>query len=91
MGDFIELVEFKMERNASARRRAMRVRQQKIERLLRILYRLVVVAALLMVMAGAGVIDAGQTITVEFTGVLMMIGGFLVIGVSAALFSGGEE
>ena len=91
MGDFIELVEYKMERNASARRRAMRVRQQKIERLLRILYRLVVVAALLMVMAGAGVIDAGQTIAVEFTGVLMMIGGFLVIGVSAALFQGGEN
>ena len=84
----VEIVEFQMARKESARRRAERARQARIERLIQLLYRFVIVAALLMVMAGAGVIDSGKTVTVELCGVMMMLGGFLVIGVSAAIFQG---
>lgn len=89
MEHFVEMVEFKRQRNASARRRAARARRKRIERLVQILYRLVMTAAVLMVLAGAGVIDAAPTISREVTGMMMMVGGVFVIVVGATLF--GEE
>ena len=85
------MLEFKRERTASARRRAMRVRQQRIERLIAILFRMVMLAAVLMILAGAGVIDAGRTVTAEVYGALMMLGGGFVIVVGAAIFGGNNE
>ena len=89
--EFLEMLEFKRERTASARRRAMRVRQQRIERLIAILFRMVMLAAVLMILAGAGVIDAGRTVTAEVYGALMMLGGGFVIVVGAAIFGGSNE
>ena len=75
----VEIVEFQMARKESARRRAERARQARIERLLQIIYRLVITAAVLMVMAGAGVIDSAPAVAGEITGALMMLGGAAVL------------
>lgn len=91
MENFVEMVEFKRQRNASARRRAARARRKRIERLLSIVYRLIIVAAILMVMAGAGVIDSGLTATTQLYGALIMLGGFFVLGVSVMIYQEGEQ
>lgn len=77
--EFVEIVEFRTERRARERRRAARVRQQRINRLLSILYKLIVAVALLMVLAGAGMIDSGLMIATQLYGVMMMLGGFFVL------------
>lgn len=87
--DGVAIVHDKKTETDRARRRAAQVREQQIERLIQILYRLVVTAAVLMVMAGAGVIDAAPTLSREVTGMVMMVGGVFVIVVGATLF--GEE
>ena len=77
--EFVEIVEFRTERRARERRRAARVRQQRINRLLSILYKLIVAVALLMVLAGSGMIDSGLMIATQLYGVMMMLGGFFVL------------
>lgn len=91
--EFVEIVEFRTERRARERRRAARVRQQRINRLLSILYKLIVAVALLMVLAGAGMIDSGLMITTQLYGVMMMLGGFFVLGGCVIIYQekGGKD
>lgn len=84
--DAVEIVHDKKKETERARRRAARVREQQIERLITILYRLVMTASVLMVMAGAGVIDAAPTLSREVTGMIMMVGGLFVSITAATLF-----
>ena len=77
--EFIEVVEFRTERRARERRRAAQVRRQRVERLVSIMFKLIVAVALLMVMAGAGMIDSGLMIATQLYGVMMMLGGFFVL------------
>lgn len=77
--DSVAIVHYRDERKARERRRAAQVRQQRINRLLSILYKLIVVVALLMVLAGAGMIDSGLMIATQLYGVMMMLGGFFVL------------
>ena len=93
MRDFVELVEFRTERRARERKRAAQVRKQRIERLVSIMFKLIVAVALLMVMAGAGMIDSGLTITTQLYGVMMMLGGFFVLGGCVNIYQekGGEN
>lgn len=84
--DAVEILHDKKRENERARRRAARIKEQRVERLLQVLYRLVMTAAVLMVLAGAGVIDAAPTISREVTGMVMMIGGIMVAVTGATLF-----
>lgn len=78
--ELVEIVEFRTERRARERRRAAQVRRQRVERLVSIMFKLIVAVALLMVMAGAGMIDSGLMIATQLYGVMMMLGGFFVLG-----------
>ncbi len=93
MRDFVELVEFRTERRARERRRAAQVRKQRIERLVSIMFKLIVAVALLMVLAGAGMIDSGLMITTQLYGVMMMLGGFFVLAGCVIIYQekGGKD
>lgn len=84
--DTVEIVHKRKAVMEHSRQRAMRSRMKQIEKIVVILRRLVVAAAFLMVMAGACVIDAAPTASVEFSGCLMMLGGLAAIVTTSVLF-----
>ena len=78
--DTVEIVHKRKAVMEHSRQRAMRSRMKQIEKIVVILRRLVMAAAFLMVMTGAGMIDSGLMITTQLYGVMMMLGGFFVLG-----------
>lgn len=87
--DAIEIVHNRNAVMEHSRRRAAENRRRQIEKIVDILYKLVVTAGILMVMAGACVIDGAPTAAGEFSGVIMMFGGIAVVAVSAMLYQEG--
>lgn len=89
--DTVEIVHKRMEVMEYSRRRAFKNRMKQIEKLVTILRRMVLAAAVLMIMAGACVIDAAPTAEAEFPGCIMMLGGLAAVVVSSVLFQGEAE
>lgn len=89
--EFVEIVEFRTERRERERRRAAQVRRQRVERLVSIMFKLIVAVALLLVMAGAGMIDSGLTITTQLYGVMLMLGGFFVLAGCVIIYQEGRK
>lgn len=88
--DGVEIVHDRMREVERARRMAARKRNERIESLVIILHRLVLIASVLMIVAGACVVDGAPTVNVEVSGWLLMGGGVSVLAVTVLLF-GGEE
>ena len=74
-----------------AKRRAIRNRRRQIEAMVVTLKRLVIAAGLLMLFAGACVIDTAPELATELTGWLMMLGGLLVASVAMMMIDTKED
>lgn len=88
--DGVEIVHDRMREVERARRMAARKRNERIESLVIILHRLVLIASVLMIVAGACVVDGAPTVNTEVSGWLLMGGGVSVLAVTVLLFGGDE-
>jgi len=88
--DGVEIVHDRMREVERARRMAARKRNERIESLVIILHRLVLIASALMIVAGACVVDGASTINTEVSGWLLMGGGVSVLALTGLLFGGDE-
>lgn len=88
--DGVEIVHDRMRKVERARRMAARKRNERIESLVITLHRLVLIASVLMIVAGACVVDGASTINAEVSGWLLMGGGVSVLAVTVLLFGGDE-